>query len=517
MCKYLVVFLLIGAASLDCSAQQQKDKVENSIERPNILFVITDDQSFPHASAYGYSAVRTPNFDRVAKKGILFTKAYVASPGCSPSRAAILTGRHNWQTEEAGTHGSSFPSKFKVYPDILEEAGYKIGYTGKGWGPGNWGESGRKANPAGPAYNSVKFVDSPEGVSKINYAENFRQFYAEKKDGQPFCFWFGAHEPHRPFAKGIGQKNGKKLEDVVVPDFLPDTREVRNDILDYCFEIEWFDQQLGKMLAQLEENGELDNTLVIVTSDNGMPFPRAKANTYDYGLHVPLVVSWPASIRQGWVNTDVFTMINIAPTILEAAQVNNLQLSFPMWGRSVLKEWLNPVSGSVSHSAFAARERHSSSRFGNLGYPQRAIRRGDYLYIRNFKPDLWPAGDPYALISRGQSDKLELSDYGAFYDIDAAPSLTFLVENRENKKLLYFLDLATAKRPWEELYNVETDPSCIYNLAGDTSFSKIKAELKNSLEHQLIITADPRLLGDGDVFETYPRLEGVIRAFPRHE
>ncbi|QCR24647.1 sulfatase [Pontibacter sp. SGAir0037] len=515
MRRYLIILIVTGAACLGYSFQLENNKVDNSQSRPNILFVITDDQSYPHASAYGYKAVSTPNFDRIARTGILFTNAYVASPGCSPSRASILTGRNDWQIEEAGTHGSSFPAKYKVYPDILEEAGYKTGYTGKGWGPGDWKVSGRKRNPAGKAYNAVTFTNQPEGVSKIDYAENFREFYAEKAEGEPFCFWFGAQEPHRPYSKGIGLKNGKKLEDVVVPAFLPDTPEIRSDILDYCFEIEWFDQQLGKILKQLEDSGELDNTLVIVTSDNGMPFPRAKANGYEYGLHVPLAISWPSRIQQGLVDNTIFSMVHMAPTLLEAAQITNLQLPFPMTGHSVLNEWLKPADVAKEHAAFAARERHSSARYKNLGYPQRSLRNGDYLYIRNYRPDRWPAGDPYGLVKNRQTGKMDLSDYGVFYDIDSGPSLTYLVENRNDKKVANFLDLATAKRPPEELYNIKTDPACLHNLAGDKAFLKVKSDLKNKLERHLAETADPRLLGNGDVFESYPRLDGAIRAFPK--
>ena len=124
--------------------------------RPNILFVISDDQSYPHASAYGSSLVKTPGFDLVAQNGWLFNNAFVTSPGSSPSRASILTGLYPWQIEEAGTHASSFPVDYKCFPDLLEEAGYYIGYTGKGWGPGNWKISGRKRNPAGPEYNKMR-------------------------------------------------------------------------------------------------------------------------------------------------------------------------------------------------------------------------------------------------------------------------------------------------------------------------------------------------------------------------
>jgi len=216
-------------------------------ERPNILVAISDDQSFPHASAYGYAAIRTPAFDRVARKGVLFRNAFTPAPGCSPMRASFLTGRYLWQIEHAGTHASSFAKKYDVYPRRLEAAGYHVGYTGKGWGPGNWQISERDRNPAGPSF-SKRTMKSPAGIRNTDYAANFTEFLEQRPEGQPFCFWYGGSEPHRTFKKGIGREHGLDPGSVVVPSFLPDTPEIRDDILDYCFEIQWFDQHLGKML-----------------------------------------------------------------------------------------------------------------------------------------------------------------------------------------------------------------------------------------------------------------------------
>ena len=217
---------------------------------------VSDDQSYPYSSSYGPGAVHTPAFDRVARQGVLFSNAFVASPGCSPSRAAMLTGRHTWQVENAGTHASSFPGKYVVYPELLEKAGYFVGYTGKGWGPGNWRISGRPRNPAGPEY-SRHTMEAPDGISNKDYAENFREFLKDRPQGQPFSFWFGAHEPHRRFAAGIGLQAGKEPTEVRVPPFLPDTPEIRSDLLDYSVEIEWFDGHLARMLDILEEQGQL--------------------------------------------------------------------------------------------------------------------------------------------------------------------------------------------------------------------------------------------------------------------
>ena len=451
--------------------------------RPNILFAIADDWSWPFASVAGAKAVRTPNFDRVAREGCLFNNAFVAAPQCSPNRAAILTGRHIWQLEEAGTHGSLFPSKFKVFPDLLESAGYHVGFTGKGWGPGDWKRGGWSRNPAGSEYSQRKLDSVPyKGINRVDYDGNFENFIEKRPDGSPFCFWYGCHEPHRSYQAGSGLEAGKKAEDASVPEFLPDAPAVRHDLLDYFLEIEWFDQQLGKMLAKLDATGELDNTIVVVTSDNGMPFPRAKANLYEYGVHMPLAIRWGAQVKPGRASRDLISFVDFAPTFLDAASV----VPPPdMTGKSFLGLLASEAAGPNEYVLFG-RERHTHARYDNLGYPARAIRTQDYLHIHNFKPDRWPAGDP-----------------DGFEDIDGGPSKTFLLEHRDEFPKL--LDLAVGKRPAEELYDVRASQDCMINLAESPeqkgALDDLGAKLMAALTHQ----KDPRALGTGDIFESYPR------------
>ncbi|HEX6068473.1 MAG TPA: sulfatase [Longimicrobiaceae bacterium] len=483
--------------------------------RPNILLVITDDQSYPHASAYGSRFVETPTFDRVAREGVLFTRAYVASPGCSPSRAALLTGRYPWQIEQAGTHASSFPAKYVVIPDLLEQTGYRVGYTGKGWGPGDWESSGRPRNPAGPAFNDARLPAPVDGMSAVDYAANFREFLRQRPGGAPFFFWYGASEPHRRYAPGSGRAAGKRLEEVEVPAYLPDTPEVRSDLLDYALEIEHADRQLGRMLELLEEMGELDNTLVIVTADNGMPFPRAKATVYDAGIHVPLAVRWPARIPGGRVVEDLVSLIDLTPTLLEAAGVEHPG-THPMSGRSVLGLLASRASGIVEptrDAVFAGRERHSSARWNNLGYPQRAIRTRDHLYIRNFAPERWPAGAP----RRYEEDGTLGPMHGGYADIDPGPTLDLLTSGAGDPHLDSYLYLAVARQPAEELYDLRTDPDCLHNLAADPAYAVVTREHRERLEARLRETGDPRVLGNGDVWESYERLEGPMRRFPTPE
>ncbi len=153
--------------------------------RPNILIAIADDQSFPHASAYGDPAIETPGFDAVARNGVLFRNAFTPAPGCSPMRAAFLTGREIWQLREAGTHASDFPRDLPVFTEQLSDAGYHVGMTGKGWGPGK--ASDWPHNPAGKSYSSVKQA-SPQGISSIDYAANFDQFLGERQRRSTLLF-----------------------------------------------------------------------------------------------------------------------------------------------------------------------------------------------------------------------------------------------------------------------------------------------------------------------------------------
>lgn len=491
-------------------------------KRPNILVAISDDQSFPHASAYGYQAISTPAFDRVAKMGVLFNNAFTPAPGCSPMRAAFLTGRNIWQIEQAGTHASSFPKKYEVYQDRLEAAGYFIGCTGKAWGPGNWKVDGWEHNPAGPSWGKRK-VKSPAGIGSTDYAANFADFLKDRPKDKPFSFWFGANEPHRSFKKGIGIENGLDPSKVVVPKFLPDTPEIRSDILDYCFEIQWFDQHLGRMLDQLEEAGELDNTLVVVTSDNGMAFPRAKANCYEYGIHMPLAVAWPASAKGDRVVDDPVNLIDITATIYDVSGTEP-PAEHPIAGRSIRNILISAKQGTIDQSrnaVFSGRERHSSSRFNSLSYPQRCIRTRDYLFIHNYRAERWPAGAPQKYGKGGYAKKDEVVNrvlgpmHGGYHDIDACPSLSFLIDNRDDPKIGPFFHLAVDRRPAEELFDIRKDPSCLNNLAADPAYKKIRSDLNERLIKYLTQTGDARILSPtgGDIWETYPRYSG-LRWFP---
>lgn len=454
--------------------------------RPNILFAIADDAS--HMSAYGHRFVSTPSFDRVARNGVLFVNAFTTNPKCAPSRASILTGKHTWQLEEACNHFGIFPGKFRVYPDLLEEAGYHVGFTGKGWAPGDWLAGGRTRNPAGSAFQK-RTLSPParSGINPCDYAANFRDFLENRPAGRPFCFWYGGYEPHRHYVFDEGRRGGKDLSSIdAVPPYWPDEERVRIDMLDYAYEIEWFDRHLGLMIDHLDETGELEHTLVVVTSDNGAPFPRVKGQMYEDDFHLPLAACWAGTIASGRRVDDLVSFIDLAPTFLELA---GLEAQAEVAGRSLVPILRANGSGRIEprrDRVYLGRERHDMGREGDLGYPVRCVRTSDYLYVRNFAPERWPAGNPET----------------GFTNCDSSPTKARILELHE-KGEDYYYELAFGKRPAEELYDIRSDPHCLNNLATKAELTNVKESLSQDLERELRATGDPRIFGNGDVFEHY--------------
>ncbi len=458
-----LAFEAVGAGAAD----------EPSGPRPNILFAIADDWSWPHAGAYGDAVVETPTFDRVSAEGVLFTRAFCASPSCTPSRGAILTGQAVHRLGPGGNLWSLLPSDLAVYPDLLEDAGYVVGLQGKGWAPGTLEGSGRTRNPAGPSF------------------KGFDEFLATVPADKPFCFWYGSSDPHRPYTPGSGREAGLDPRDVDVPTFLPDTPEIRADITDYYAEVQRFDRGVGAILRQIEASGWLENTLVVVTSDNGMPFPRAKANLYDSGTRMPLAIMWPGRVAGGRTSDAFVSLTDMAPTFLEAA---GLAVPDAMTGRS-LRAHLVDGGPAPRDRVYPERERHANVREGDLSYPSRAVRTADHLYIRNLRPDRWPAGDPemYRVV-------------GPFGDIDGSPSKTLILDRRDDPAIARFFRLACARRPAEELYDLANDPDQVENVAGRPEHADALATLRADLDRQMRVTSDPWALGETDRWDRYPYL-----------
>lgn len=497
---FAAAFICPWAATLGQAAQP----------RPNILIAIADDWSFGHAGAYDCQWVNTPSFDRVAREGVLFNRFYTPNAKCSPSRAAILTGRNPWQLGPAANHTPVFPPQFQSFPEALGSHGYFVGMTMKGWGPGEAKDKdGVPRQMTGIAFNKRTTQPPTSEMSKNDYASNFEDFLTAAPKDKPWCFWYGSIEPHRAYEFGSGiEKGGKKLIDIDrVPSFWPDTETVRNDMLDYAYEVEYFDKHLGRMLSALEARGELDQTLVIVMADNGMPFPRCKGQNYEMANHLPLAIRWPMGIPvSSRIVDDYVSVIDLAPTILEAAQVsiNDTAMAAPT-GKSILPLLKSDRSGVLDPTrdhVLLGRERNDVGRPNDEGYPVRSIIKNGLFYSRNFEPSRWPGCNPEA----------------GYLDCDSSPTKTLILHaHRKNLSDPYWA-LAFGKRGDEELYDLNRDPDCIENMASLAQWKSLKESLENQMKSELLSQEDPRILGRGAEFDAYPYADPKQRGFyDRHQ
>lgn len=494
MTRYLIPLLLYSLAATVSAAETQ---------RPNILFCISDDQSWMHAGAYGCTWVKTPGFDRVAREGLLFLNAYTPNAKCAPSRACILTGRNTWQLEEACNHWPHFPVQFRTYAEALADNGYDVGCTGKGWAPGIAVDSqGKPRQLTGQKYDSKTRMPPTRAISRNDYAANFEQFL-DAGSGRPWCFWYGATEPHRGYEYGTGVSvGGKSVTDIdEVPPFWPDNEVIRNDLLDYALEIEHFDGHLERMLQLLEQRGQLDQTIVIVTADNGMPFPRVKGQEYELSNHLPLAIMWKNGIvRPGRVIDDLVSFVDFAPTIVTAAGLTWDQTRMASTvGRSLLPVFAD-ASEPHPHREFVVfgKERHDIGRPEDQGYPIRGIVDGHFLYIKNYEPTRWPAGNPET----------------GYLNCDGSPTKTELLNARRyGTDLSGRWQMAFGKRPAEELYRLKDDRYCMHNLAANPAWSHVRRKLEAKLLQRLREEGDPRIKGPADYFEKFPYADKNGRGF----
>ncbi len=501
-------------AAIDLSGQKrdpdpwQPDWIVNKYFRmgpPNILLAIADDWSFGHAGAYGCRWVRTPAFDRVAREGILFTHAYTPNAKCAPSRACLLTGRNSWQLEAACNHSPFFPPRYRTYPEILAERGWHVGVTAKGWAPGvATNADGRPRQLAGQPYNQRTAPPPAQGIGRNDYAANFADFLDAAPTNTPWCFWYGAVEPHRGYEFGSGTlKGGKRIEDVDwVPGYWPDNEVVRQDLLDYAFEVEHFDRHLGRMLDELERRGLLDQTLVVATSDHGMPFPRAKGQAYDESNHVPLAIRWKRGIASpGRVVDDYVSFIDLAPTFIDVARLDWAATGLASTpGRSLRDIFESAMSGRVNPGrdhALIGKERHDVGRPHDWGYPIRGIVRDGWLYVRNFETARWPAGNPET----------------GYLNCDGGPTKTEILDAHRRNPADPPWALCFGRRPAAELYDLRADPDCLRNRSGDPMTAALEEDLRRRMSAELEAQGDPRILGRGEVFEQYPYSSDKDRGF----
>jgi uncharacterized sulfatase len=286
--------------------------------------------------------------------------------------------------------------------------------------------------------------------------------------------------------------------------------DVREDVADYLGECMGVDAGLVVLLQRLEEIGELDNSLVVVSGDHGIPgFPRAKCNLYDIGCEVALAARWPGRIPAGRTIDDFVNLMDLAPTFLDACEV---AVPGSMTARSLLPMLTGDGDGQVEADrtfVVTGRECHvHMARDGFLPYPQRAIRTRDHLYIHNFAPDRWPAGDPCGLDDPAAPapayDDLGTNTHVCYADLDASPTKAWMIHHRAEPAVQRAFDLGFGKRPQEELYDLRTDPDYLHNVAGKVEYATVQAELKDRLFQVLRQQDDPRVVEVPCRFEAPP-------------
>jgi N-sulfoglucosamine sulfohydrolase len=506
-------------------------------ERWNVLFIFADDWG-RYASCYKgldgrtnlNDIIKTPNVDKVAGAGVLFRNCFVNAPSCTPCRSSLLSGRYFFQCARGAIlSGAVWDPNIPSFPLILHDNGYQIGKSYKVWSPGTPVD----APIGGQQYAYEKHGIMPQhfsnhampmvraGVSVAEAREkilaqvrgNFDDFLADRQPGKPWLYFFGPTTTHRFWVKGSGKVLWGIDPDSLkgkLPEFLPDVPEVREDVADYLGECEAVDAYTGVLMKRLEEIGELDNTIIVISGDHGMPgVPSGKCNLYDHGVSVALIIKAPG-VKGGRIVDDVVRLPDLAPTFME---IGGVKPPDNLYGKSLMPLLKSEKSGQIDKErtwAITGRERHvDKARAGNLPYPMRGLRTKDFLYIRNFAPDRWPMGSPGAVTETSEPSqaKLEHDTFIAFADMDGSPTKAWLVQHRHEAEGKWYYNLAFGKRQSEELYDLSKDPDMVNNVADKAKYAKVKARMSADLMKKLKDAHDPRV-SDDVIFEKPPYTDG---------
>lgn len=512
---------------------------------PNVLFVLGEDWG-RYASAYARHGagdptealnelVRTPAFDRIAKDGVLFLNARTPAPGCNPCRSSLMSGQYFWQTGlGAIEQGTAWDKSIPTFPLELEKAGYFLGYSYEGecgktkaYVGGDDRDAELGFHDAGRDFGNFSLVVAKQaekiGVDAAKTAlftevrGNFQAFLKKRESvgGRPFCYCWGPTTTHREWHPGSGKTlwgiDPDQLERRL-PECWPDVHVVREDLSDYLGECCALDRGLAELLAELEERNELENTLIVVTGDHGMPgLPRAKATLHDLGCQVPLAVCWPGRIPGGRVVEDLVNTMDLASTVCDAAGVH---IPGQMQGCSLMPLLTSTRNGQVQPErdfVVSGLERHVCiAREGYLPYPQRSMRTNDFLYIRSFKPDRWPMGDPFGLndfsinLDAETLHGLEHQTMLAFPDFDAGRIKAWIVEHRSEPSVSPFYEIAFGKRSAVELYDLRKDKQCMRNVAGEKAYVEAEQRMASRLRDVMASAGDPREVENSCRYEAEP-------------
>jgi arylsulfatase A-like enzyme len=332
----------------------------SNLPKPNFVVLIADDLGWNDLGAYGNRQVHTPNIDRLAASGLRFDNAFLTTSSCSASRASILTGKYPHSNGLVHLHQPLSPTETTL-GQLLRQGGYHTEAVGK-WGLG----------AAVKGQFSV-ITEEKTDTSTEQWIERLQQ---RPKDS-PFFFWLASRDPHPPHREsGDSVAYTYNPDTIDIPAGLVDGPGTRREFAQYYREITRFDRDVGRVVAELEAQGVLDNTLLIIMSDNGRPFPGAKENLYDDGIRTPFILSWPKTITQPGIRGQLVSTVDLAPTLLTLA---GLPVPAGMQGYSFAGLFDKP-DGRIRDYIYAERNWHG------VNYHERAVRSLDYLYKENQFP-----------------------------------------------------------------------------------------------------------------------------------
>ena len=413
--------------------------------RPNIIMIIADDIGYEDLGSYGNEIAVTPITDRIATEGVRFSNFFLTTSSCSPSRSSIISGRYPHNTGAAELH-TAMPEQILTFPELLKEAGYFTGQSGK-W---HMGPVPRKGF-------DVIYDKKPQiGLGGEDY---WVPLLKERPKGKPFFLWLAALDAHRPWAEN-DFSGAHNPEEVIVPPYLANGKATKQDLANYYDEITRFDHFIGLVEEELERQGQLENTILFILSDNGRPFPRSKTRLIDSGIKSPLLVKWPKGLKAGLTTDALVSSIDLAPTFLQLAGVDipdNFQ------GKSFLTVLKNPHLPFRNY-VFAEHNWHDQEAH------ERMVRTKDYLYIKNNRAQYANPGPADSNSSNSYADLKKLRDQGKLNPAQA--------------------DIFISPRPYEEFYAIVDDEFQLLNRATPIGENKALDQLRKALEVWSIETDD---------------------------
>lgn len=449
----IIMALVLWTAVLSCQTNEPNEV------RPNIILIIADDMNWDDSGAYGHPTIKTPNIDKLAQEGQLFTQAFLTASSCSPSRTSIITGKYPHNTDAEQLHWP-LPEGHFTFVENLKKAGYWTALGGKY----HLGDAVRSHFNAIEEVGTAGFQLGADGKQKKmegdgSGCESWIHLLKSRPENQPFFLWLAAVDPHRPYEKNIIDLS-HKLDDVIVPPYFPDTKEVRSDLALYYDEISRMDAYVGEVIREVQQQGISENTFILFISDNGRPFPRDKTTLYEGGIKTPWIVKWPGKVKKGSKNDRLVSSIDIAPTFMKLAGLVPLE-DFEGYDFAPL---LFDSKTSIRNEIYAEDHWHDYEDY------TRAIRTNRYKYIKNFYTDLPNTPSADAFRSDTYKSMLELKE--------------------QNKLTEAQLRCFVIPRPEEELYDIVKDPFELVNLAGNPNEQKALTEMREKLIAMRLKTND---------------------------